>query len=310
MGSAETSANTRRPDPAADLREATERNAREKREEEEAERLEKAEADRAAASAQKKLEDAEAALAARRRAEEAARRRSAMLVPPLSSAPPPPEFTGQTGGAGTENPVAEKESGEASMSDTLVPPPPPPPPSGRPHGKQPVGPSEPPVTDEAEARLLLQVASPVRRRLERATSAPRPRETGAASSATLDAEATSAAPTGWLRGGGTGPLNQALLDVQAKLRAEGDALQTCTRAHLAARTAVRVRFLLLFDYCFSLSGRATAPSGCSPRVPGRLLSRRFGTPSGEFQTLTLSSMTYCRSITTSAPLPSTAMLRS
>ena len=58
MGSAETSANTRRPD----LREATERNAREKREEEEAAHLEKAEADRAAASAQKKLDDAEAAL--------------------------------------------------------------------------------------------------------------------------------------------------------------------------------------------------------------------------------------------------------
>ena len=136
MGSAETSANTRRADPAADLREATEQNAREKRnEEEEAERLEKAEADKAAASAQKKLEDAEAALAARRRAEEAARRRSAMLVPPLSSAPPPPEFTGQSGEVGTENPVVEKESGEASMSDTLVPPPPPPPPSGRPHGK-------------------------------------------------------------------------------------------------------------------------------------------------------------------------------
>ena len=72
MESAETSANTRQPDPAADLREATERNAREKHEEEEAARLEKAEADRAAASAQKKLDDAEAALAARWRAEEAA----------------------------------------------------------------------------------------------------------------------------------------------------------------------------------------------------------------------------------------------
>ena len=47
----ETSANTRWADPAADLWEARERNAREKREEEEAERLEKAEADRAAASA-------------------------------------------------------------------------------------------------------------------------------------------------------------------------------------------------------------------------------------------------------------------
>ena len=74
MGSAETSANTRRADPAANLREPTERNARDKREEEEAERLEKAEADKVAASLQKELEDAEATLAARRWAEEAARR--------------------------------------------------------------------------------------------------------------------------------------------------------------------------------------------------------------------------------------------
>ena len=42
MGSVETSATTRRIDPAADLREATERNAWEKRDEEEADRLEKA----------------------------------------------------------------------------------------------------------------------------------------------------------------------------------------------------------------------------------------------------------------------------
>ena len=136
----------------------------------------------------------------------------------------------------------EKESGETSMSDTLVPPPPPPPPSGRLHGKQPVDPSKPPAMDEAEAWLLLQVASPVRRRLERATSAPRPREIAAASSAALEAEATCATPIGWVRGGGTRPLNQLLLEVQAKLRAEGDDLQACTRAHLAARTAVLVSF--------------------------------------------------------------------
>ena len=90
------------------------------------------------------------------------------------------------------------------------------------------------TADESEARLLLQVASPTRRRLEKATSAPRPLETGAASSAIPDAEATSAAPVGWVRGGGTGPLNQALLDVQAKLRSEGDAIQNCTKAHLAS----------------------------------------------------------------------------
>ena len=100
----------------------------------------------------------------------------------------------------------------------------------------------PPTEDEA--RLLLQVALAVRRRLEKATSAPRPLEVGAASSAIPDAEATSTAPIGWVRGGGTGPLNQALLDVQAKLRAEGDALQICTKAHLASRAAVRVCFPL------------------------------------------------------------------
>ena len=183
MGSAETSADTRWIDPAADLREATERNAWEKRDEEEADCLEKAQAEKAAAATQKKLEEAEAAIAARRRVEETAHRQSALLVIPLSSAPPPPEFTGQTREAGAENPIMERESSKASMSDTLVPPPPPPPPSGRARGKQPAGPPMPPTADVSEARLLLQVASPVRRHLERATSAPRPVETGAGSSA-------------------------------------------------------------------------------------------------------------------------------
>ena len=58
MGSAETPATARWIDPAADLREATERNAQEKHNEEEALRLEKAEADRAEASAKKKLAEA------------------------------------------------------------------------------------------------------------------------------------------------------------------------------------------------------------------------------------------------------------
>ena len=88
MGSAETSATTRRIDPAADLREATERNAQEKRNEEEALCLEKAEADRAEASGKKKLAEVEAAAAAKQQAEEAACCQSAVLVTPLNSAPP------------------------------------------------------------------------------------------------------------------------------------------------------------------------------------------------------------------------------
>ena len=124
----------------------------------------------------------------------------------------------------------------------------------------------PPTEDEAVARLLLQVGSPTRRRLEKATLAPRPLEAGAASSAIPHAEATSAAPIGWVRGGGTGPLNQALLDVQAKLRAEGDALQNCTKAYLASRAAVWVCFFpLVFIFLVPLCGGATAhPLGVVP----------------------------------------------
>ena len=128
------------------------------------------------------------------------------------------------------------------MPDVIVLPPPPPP-SGSTQGKQLADPPVPPTEDEAVARLLLQVGSPTRRRLEKATSAPRPLETGTASSAIPDVEATSVAPIGWVRGGGTGPLNQALLDVQTKLRAEGDAIQNCTKAYLGSRAAVRVCFL-------------------------------------------------------------------
>ena len=110
----------------------------------------------------------------------------------------------------------------------------------------------PPTKDEAVARLLLQVSSPARRYLEKATSAPRPLEAGTASSAAPNTEATSTAPIGWVRGGGTGPLNRALLDVQAKLRAEGDALQSCTKALLASQAAVRVCCFFSLVFIFFL----------------------------------------------------------
>ena len=68
-------------------------------------------------------------------------------------------------------------------------------------------------------------------------------------------------------------------------------------------------FLTFFPR-FSLWGRASTPTGCSPRVSGRLLSRRLGTPFGEFRYLSSSKNSCCRNTTTSASLPSTAMLRS
>ena len=125
VGSAETSATTRRIDPAADLREATERDAREVREEQEAARLKKAEAGKAEAAAKKRLTEAEATNAVKKRAEEAAHRQSAVFFIPLNSAPPPPEFTAQTGEAGGENPVMERDGGDTAMPDVIMPPPPP-----------------------------------------------------------------------------------------------------------------------------------------------------------------------------------------
>ena len=97
----------------------------------------------------------------------------------------------------------EREGGNSSTPDVIVLPPPPPP-SGSAQGKQPADPPVPPTEVEAVARLLLQVGSPTRRRLEKVTSAPRPLEAGTASSTAPDAEVTSATLVGWVRGGAQG----------------------------------------------------------------------------------------------------------
>ena len=179
----------------------------------------------------------------------------------------------------------ERDADVTTRAEVIVPPPPP---SGGAPGGQPVDPPVPPTGGAAATSLALEVGTLKRHRLMKVASMPRPLDTGAASSSIPDTEVSSVAPTGWVRGGGTGPLNRALLDVQAKLRAEGDAIKECTKAYLASRTAIRVRILslLCFLVFFSLWGRASAPTGCSPRVSGRLLSRRPGTPIGEFRVLT------------------------
>nr|XP_020175683.1 uncharacterized protein LOC109761297 [Aegilops tauschii subsp. strangulata] len=145
VGSAETSTTTRRIDPAADLREARERNVQEAREEQEAARLEKAEAEKEEASALKKLAEAEAADATKKQAEEAAHHQSAIFITPLNSAPPPPEFVAQTGEVGNEHPIMERDDSDVAMLDVIVPPPPP---SGSAQGEQPTDPPMPPAGNE------------------------------------------------------------------------------------------------------------------------------------------------------------------
>nr|XP_020160304.1 max-binding protein MNT-like [Aegilops tauschii subsp. strangulata] len=222
IGSAEASTTSRRTNPAADLQEAQERNAHEAREEQEAARLEKAEA--------------EADAAAKKRLEEAARRQEPLFIVPLSSAPPPPEFTAPTGGAGDEHPIMEREGGDVVMPDVVVPPPPP---SEGARDKQPADSPVPPAGEEMVTGPTPGALTPTRRRFAKADSAPRPLEASVASSSIPDAEATSAAPADWVRGGGTGPLNQTILDVQGKLRAEAGALKRCNKAFLESRAAIQ-----------------------------------------------------------------------
>ena len=197
---------------------------------------------------------------------------------PLNSAPPPPEFVATTGGAGDEQPVMEREGGDVAMPDVIVPPPPP---TGGTQDEQPAAPPVPPAGDVVVTDLIPEVRTPARRHMEKAASAPRPQAVGTASSSAPDTEVTSATPVGWIHGGGTGALNQASLDVQAKLRAEGEALRRCNEAYLESRTAIHVSCPWLSSsnnlFLLLLWGRASAPTGCSPQVSGRLLSRRSGT---------------------------------
>nr|XP_020159864.1 uncharacterized protein LOC109745140 [Aegilops tauschii subsp. strangulata] len=130
----------------------------------------------------------------------------------------------------------ERDSGDVPMPDVVVPRPPP---SEEARDKQPADPPAPPARDEMATDPTPDVRTPTHRRLAKAASAPRPLEAGVASSSIPDTEATSAAPTGWVRGGGTGPLNKAILDVQAKIRAEADAIKHNNKAFLASREAIR-----------------------------------------------------------------------
>ena len=82
LRSAATSSTSRRIDPAADLWEATERNAREARDEAEADRLAKERVDLFVVSAERALAQAEAQAAEKERLAEAARRQEPLLVPP------------------------------------------------------------------------------------------------------------------------------------------------------------------------------------------------------------------------------------
>lgn len=273
LRSAATSSTSRQIDLAADLREAIERNVREAREEE-ADRLAKEQAALSAVSAERALVLVEVQAAEKEYLAEAVRRQEPLLVAPLNTALPPPEFKATTGGAGGDYPIREREGSDLAMPAVFVLPlsPPPPPPASEPRDEQLVVPPVLPVENTVVTDLIPTARIPTHRRLEKAASAPQPLEIGAASSSAPDTEATSTAPVGWIHGGGTGALNQAPGDVQAKLRVEAEALKHCNEAFLESHTAIHVRCLWLSssdDPCASLRGGAQAhPLGVVPKFRG------------------------------------------
>ena len=182
----------------------------------------------------------------------------------------------------------EREGGDVAMPEADVPPPPP---SGGAQDYRPATPPVLPAGGEMATSPASEALTPSRRRSAKATSVPRPLEAGAASSLVPDVEATSTAPTEWVCGGGTCALNRAVLDVQANSELRPLLFSSATwRSLIRERPFGYVSYFSVFDSCTSRWGHASAPTGCSPRVSGRLLSRRRGTSIDKLRVLTSSDI--------------------
>nr|XP_020169011.1 translation initiation factor IF-2-like [Aegilops tauschii subsp. strangulata] len=233
----EGSANTRRIDQLVDLREATKKNAREAREEkeraeqakadaakaaqEEADAATKAQADAAAKAQEEEATKAQADAAAKAQAGGAADGQAPQLVIPLRSMPPASKILAPTRAAGNDQPVMEREGGEAVVPRAEVPQQKP---AAETQGSRPNAPS-PKVGGGLVVGATPVDRTPVRRRAAKAISAPRPHEIGASSSSAPEAEATSSVLREWTTGGGTSVLNKAAHEVHSLLQAQGDALK-------------------------------------------------------------------------------------
>nr|XP_020152677.1 uncharacterized abhydrolase domain-containing protein DDB_G0269086-like [Aegilops tauschii subsp. strangulata] len=132
----------RRTDPLADLREATERNAREAHEELEKVDAAKAEADAAAKAQADAAAKEQVDAAAKAQEMEAARSRAPRLVVPLRAVQPAPGSQAPTGGAGDDQPVQERGGGDPIVLGAEVPPPTP---TADAQTSRPIMPQVPPV---------------------------------------------------------------------------------------------------------------------------------------------------------------------
>nr|XP_020147959.1 uncharacterized protein LOC109733179 [Aegilops tauschii subsp. strangulata] len=179
---------------------------------EEADAVAKAQADASAKAQADVATKALADAAAKVQAEEAARGRGPQFIIPLRSAPPAPEIPAPTGGVGDNQPVMEREGGDAVILRTEVPQQAL---TAEAQGSQPDVPPTPPVGGELVVGATPVVRSLVHHCAAKATSALHPQEIGATSSSAPEAEATSAAHER-----ANADLQQRLGEAQTALRAK------------------------------------------------------------------------------------------
>nr|XP_020190184.1 general transcriptional corepressor CYC8-like [Aegilops tauschii subsp. strangulata] len=233
-----------RVDPAAALREATERNAREAQQERdaaaqaEAEAADeaRAEADAAAKAQADATAKEQADAAAKVREEEASRDRAPEATDPQQTEPPVEEGQALTRGAGADQTALERGGADPVILEAEVP--------SRAlttseRGSWPEVPEVPPSSAELVVGRVVTTRVPARQRPARAVSTLRPMEVGVASSSVPDTKATSTAPPDWASGAGSGVLNMAVKGILEQFNAHGATLLKSRSELLAMQTAVQ-----------------------------------------------------------------------
>ena len=219
-------------DPRADLREATERNAREAREEREA-------AEKAAAQAAREQADAAAkaqaeAATAETEAEGSHNQTPLLAIPLRAVAPDTPLPLAEE--IVQDPPLMERREDLVAFTRRA----PPAAPTGAGQGGQSSAAPEEPAGGEPEDRAGLEVQPVMRRRAGGGAAPSESRRVAGAGQSVEALEAASTATSEWTPSGGTGELNVAAQGVRSRLQAQAALLQQFTQEFLSTRATIRV----------------------------------------------------------------------
>jgi hypothetical protein len=152
---------------------------------------------------------------------------------PEQPEPPAPEGSAPTGGAEADQAAPERAVADAAALEAEAN-------RRAQEDGRPGGPTAKPASARLGTSQAVMVRIPLCPRQARASSEPRPVETGAVSSPGADTGATSPAPPGWAPGAGAAALNLAVQDVLDKFSAHGATLLKARSEMVAMQTSVRV----------------------------------------------------------------------